>query len=102
MHVCTKYAQMLVCISMDISPSFMRKYVYTYLHMCVRAYVHKDTFILYVKSINVYVWYHRRRSEVIRLFLSVGWAHRQKISYHIKPGIAGNIIDIGQIPGFVS
>ena len=45
---------------------------------------------------------HRRRSEVIRLFLIVGWAHNQNISYHIKPGIAGNIIDIGQIPGFVS
>ena len=46
--------------------------------------------------------HHRRRSEVIRLFLIVGWAHNQNISYHIKPGIAGNIIDIGQIPGFVS
>ena len=36
---------------------------------------------------------HKRGSEVIRLFLSAISDRTKKISYHIKPGIAGNIID---------
>jgi len=97
--------------------TYIHTYIHAYIHVYKRTYTHTNmhTYMyingkrIYwngtrgagVNPLHVYI-YHRRRSEVIRLFLSGVWAHIKKISYYIKPGIAGNIIDIGQIPGFVS